>query len=239
MNRKTLAQKSSWLLRGAAVIALALPAAVMLGPAGSEASVSPSSALFAAQAKAAHLSVSQQATLQSEVDRIIARYGGHQVGLNEIALPHYSSILFPLPGQRVARVLPGTPPLPVNKAKIAQAKRAAKAAGRSASWSPGQAWPAPSGASCPYYYFCSWQGYAYTGIQFNVSWCNVWQEYPGSGWDNIGSYANNQTFNTEAYLANASEQKTDTLGGSDPVNGPNVTPVMDWEPYWYVMACQD
>ena len=238
MNRKTCARKSRWLLRGVALVALILPATLMFGPAASEASVSPP-ALFAAQAKAAHLSASQQATLQSEVNHIIARYGGRQVALNEIALPHYSSILFPLPGQRVARVLPGTPPLPVNKAKAAQANRAAGAAGRSASWSPGQTWYAPDGAYCSWTYFCSWQGYAYTGIQWNVSECNVWQEYPGSGWDNIGSYANNQTFYTEAYLANASQQTIDTIGGSDPVNGPNVSDIMDWEPVWYVMACQN
>jgi hypothetical protein len=110
------------------VIALILPAALMLSPAASHASAVPS-ALFAAQARAAHLSATQQAALRREVNKIIARYGGRQIALNEIALPHDSSVLFPLPGQRVARVLPGTPPLPVNKAKIAHATKAARLAG--------------------------------------------------------------------------------------------------------------
>lgn len=137
--------KSRWLLRGAAVIALILPAALMLSPAASHASAVPS-ALFAAQARAAHLSATQQAALRREVNKIIARYGGHQIALNEIALAHDSSVLFPLPGQRVARVLPGTPPLPVNKAKIAHATKAAV----SPAWSTGQTWYAPNGASCQF-----------------------------------------------------------------------------------------
>ena len=234
-------RKSRWLLRGVALVALILPAALMFGPAASEASVSPP-ALFAAQAKAAHLSASQQATLQSEVNRIIARYGGRQVALNEIALPHYSSMLFPLPGQRVARVLPGTPPLPVNKAKAAQANRAAKTADApcgSPPWQPGATWCGSNGAKCDYYYFCSWQGQSFTGIQWNVSECNVWQEYPGSGWDTYGSWVNNQTPETPAYLANAEEQQLTGIGGSDPFAGPPPDPSWNWEPYWYVMACRD
>ena len=110
------------------MIALILPAALMLSPAASHASAVPS-ALFAAQARAAHLSATQQAALRREVNKIIARYGGRQIALNEIALPHDSSVLFPLPGQRVARVLPGTPPLPVNKAKIAHASQGRRLAG--------------------------------------------------------------------------------------------------------------
>ena len=228
-------RKSRWLLRGVALVALILPAALMFGPAASEASVSPP-ALFAAQAKAAHLSASQQATLQSEVNHIIARYGGRQVALNEIALPHYSSILFPLPGQRVARVLPGTPPLPVNKAKVAQA---AKTAGRSAS-SDDDTYYAPNGAQCPYTYFCSWQGQSFTGIQWNVSECNVWQEYPGSGWDTYGSWANNQTVDTEAYVATAGWSLINPFAGSGaPGYGASHDGNWDWEPWWYAMACQN
>jgi hypothetical protein len=237
-------RKTRWLLRGTAVIALILPAALMLGPASADASVSPSG-LFAAQARAAHLSAPQQATLQSEVNKIIARYGGHQVALNEIALPHGASMLFPLPGQRVAHVLPGTPPLPVNKAKVAQATRAARTIGTSASctdefpWQTGETWCAANGAQCPFYYFCSWQGQSYTGIQFNVSWCNVWQEYPGSGWDSYGSYANNQSFGVLAYLAPADKVGGVQIQGSDPEIGPDLAYSNNWAPWWYAMACRD
>lgn len=149
-----------WLPRVAAMIALILPVTLMLAPAASNASVKPLS-LFAAQARAAHLSARQQATLQSEVNKTIARYGGRQIALNEIALPHDSSVLFPLPGQRVARVLPGTPPLPVPRAKIAQAARGAVRP----AWAVGQTWYAANGASCPFYYFCSWQGPSFTGAR--------------------------------------------------------------------------
>jgi hypothetical protein len=213
------------------MIALILPVTLMLAPTVSNASVRPPS-LFAAQARAAHLSARQQATLQSEVNKTIARYGGRQIALNEIALPHDSSVLFPLPGQRVARVLPGTPALAVPRAKVARG--AVKPA-----WAVGQTWYAANGAACPFYYFCSWQGYAFTGINWNVSECNIWQEFPGSGWDTYGSWVNNQTFETIAYLANASQQQLTGIGGSDPVAGPPPDPSWDWEPYWYVMACRN
>ena len=217
------------------MIALILPAALMLSPAASHASAVPS-ALFAAQARAAHLSATQQAALRREVNKIIARYGGHQIALNEIALAHDSSVLFPLPGQRVARVLPGTPPLPVDKAKIAHATKAAV----SPAWSTGQTWYAPNGASCQFYFLCTWQGQNFTGANFNVSDCNTWQELPGSGWDSYGSWVNNQRFGTRAYLGDSDEQLLATIpaDGSEnpePVNSNS----MSWAPVWYLMACQD
>jgi hypothetical protein len=240
-------RKATWLLRGAALIGLALPAALMLGPAASQASALPS-ANFAAQARAAHLSTAQRATLQSEVNKIIARYGGRQVALNEIALPHGASVLFPLPGQRVARVLPGTPPIPVNTARVARPGQAGHAvpgvatvpgtrAVHGQTWSAGETWYAADGASCSYYYFCSWQGQNYTGEQFNVSECNVWQEYPGSGWNGNGSFTNNQTFGTTAYLGAQDEEIIAAVSASEPATGPSTTPDFNWEPYWYAMAC--
>jgi hypothetical protein len=234
--------KSRRLLRGAAMIALILPAALILSPAASHASPVPSAnassaapANFAAQAKAAHLSAHQQAALQSEVNQIIVRYGGRQVALNEIALPHGASMLFPLPGQRVARVLPGTPPPSVNTAKVAQAARNAVRP----AYSTGETWYSGNGSSCPFYYFCMWQGSQWTGVQFNVSACDIWQELPGSGWDGDGSWANNQSFGTEAYLANASLNSFYDVSGSDPDFGPRAIGDWDWEPWWYAMACND
>jgi hypothetical protein len=242
-------RKATWLLRGAALIAVVLPAALMLGPAASQASALPS-ANFAAQAKAAHLSTAQRATLQSEVNKIIARYGGRQVGLNEIALPHGSSVLFPLPGQRVARVLPGTPPIPVDTAKVAHPGQAGHVitgvgtvpgtrAVHPQTWSAGETWRAADGATCSFYYFCSWQGQNYTGEQWNVSECNVYQEYPGSGWSGYGSFANNQTFGTEVTLANSSKTPLTLVLGSEPSSGPAIWGDFNWAPYWYVMACSD
>lgn len=224
-------RKSRWLLRAAALIALILPAALMLGPSASDASAIPSS-LFATQAKAAHLTVSQQATLQSRVNKIIARYGGHQIGLNEVALPHGASVLFPLPGQRVPRVLPGTPPLPVNQAMVA---RATRTAGGADDWSTGETWYSFNGASCPFYYFCAWQDLGFSGVQFNVSWCNVQQELPGSGWDNNGDDVNNQSFGTHAYLLNQGQELVN-VPGSEPDTGPPSADI-DWLPIWYIEAC--
>jgi hypothetical protein len=191
------------------VFAFILSAALMLGS-SSNASVVPS-ANFAGQARAAHLSASQQVSLQSEVNHIMARYGGRQVALNEIALPHGASVLFPLPGQRVAHVLPGAPRLSVSKTKAADTP----------AWAVGQTWYAADGASCPYYYLCTWQGQSWTGIQFNVSQCNIWQEFPGSGWNSYGSWANNQTPDTSGYLANASQQQIAEVAGSNPDTGPS------------------
>lgn len=149
-------------------------------------------------------------------------------------------MLFPLPGQRVAHILPGTPPLPVNTAKVAHAARDARNAVRPA-WSTGETWYEPDGgASCPFYYFCMWQGNFFTGIQFNVSWCNIWQELPGSGWNSDGSFVNNQSFYTDAYLTDASQQEAVIIDPSVPVAGPYYQfEGWDWEPYWYAMACQD
>jgi hypothetical protein len=236
--------KSRWLPRGAAVIALILPAALILGPAASNASSAPLAhasslplANFAAQAKAAHLSAAQQASLQSEVNHIIARYGGRQVALNEIALGRGAFMLFPLPGQSVARILPGTPSLPVNTAKVAHAARNAVRP----AWSTGETWYEPDGgASCPFYYFCMWQNNFFKGVQFNVSWCNVWQELPGSGWNGDGSFVNNQSFYTDAYLTDQSQQEAAIIEPSVPVAGPYYQfEDWDWEPFWYAMACQD
>jgi hypothetical protein len=240
-------KKARWLLRGAAMIALILPAGPMLGPTAAHAAALPS-ANFAAQARAAHLSAPQRATLQAEIDKTIARYGGRQVGLNEIALPHGASVLFPLPGQRVARVLPGTPPIPVNKAKVARAGQADQAitgvttvpgtrAVHPQTWSAGETWRAADGATCSFYYFCSWQGQNYTGEQWNVSECNVWQEYPGSGWNSNGSFTNNQTFGTTAYLGDQYEGFIAAISPSEPGTGPSTTNSFNWEPYWYAMAC--
>jgi hypothetical protein len=146
--------------------------------------------------------------LQSQINRVIARYGGRQVALNEIALPHGASTLFPLPGQRVAHILPGTPPLPVDKAQVTRAAKAAKVVGaaRPASlpvWFPGETWHATNGAS---FYLCAWQDVQYTGVQFNVSWCNVWQELPGSGWTGNGAIVSNESFGTTGYVGYSNEQ---------------------------------
>jgi hypothetical protein len=175
--------------------------------------------------------------LQSEINRVIAHYGGRQVALNEIALPHGASMLFPLPDQRVAHILPGTPPLPVNKAQVARAAGAARPAGLPV-WFTGETWYGPNGASCPYFYLCAWQDVQYTGVQFNVSWCNVWQELPGSGWTGNGDVVNNESFGTTGYLGDSNEQVFDPITPSTPVTGPPLISVW-WQPIWYLMACQD
>ena len=91
--------------------------------------------------------------------------------------------------------------------------------------------------SCPFYYFCAWQGLGFTGMQFNVSQCNIMQELPGSGWDDDGDYVNNQTFGTQAYLLNQG-QLLYTIPGSDPDTGPAASN-LNWYPVWYVVACSD
>jgi hypothetical protein len=61
---------------------------------------------------------------------------------------------------------------------------------------------------------------------------------PGSGWNSYGSFANNQTFGTQAYTANYG-QVLDTIAPSDPGVGPFAISAYNWFPVWYVMACLD
>lgn len=86
---------------------------------------------------------------------------------------------------------------------------------------------------CPYEYFCMWQGQSGTGEQFNVSTCNENQELPGSGWNGYGSWANNQTPGTDAYLLNSSYQVVYTTPAPVFWNSD-----YNWGPIWYADACR-
>jgi hypothetical protein len=57
-----------------------------------------------AQARAQGLSSAQAATLQADVDRVVARTGGRQVAINQVVWDG-GDTLVPLPGQRRAREL--------------------------------------------------------------------------------------------------------------------------------------
>ena len=177
---------------------------------GSAGAATPAAATpFAAQVEAAGLTGSQAASLQSRVDQILHQYkGSKQVAANEISLPHGSSVLLPLPGQKYARVLPGAVNLGFAPATAAGTIN-----------------------NCPYEYFCMWQGETWSGEQFNVSTCNEDQELPGSGWDSTGSYLNNETPNTSAYLLDKSKTVIATIpqGLSDYA--------YPWGPVWYADAC--
>ena len=199
-------------LKAAGVLATAA-AIAMAGVGAADAAVT-HTAPFAAQVKAAGLNTSQATALQNRVDQLLQQYkGAKQVAANEISLPHGASMLLPLPGQKYAHVLPGAVNLGFAPATTSNAVR-------------------PDTSSCPYEYFCMWQGEDWTGEQFNVSTCNEIQELPGSGWDDVGSYDNNQTANTSAYLLNSSKVITATIspGLSDYA--------FNWTPYWYAEACK-
>lgn len=197
------------ILRAAGVLTTA--AAIAMAGVGTAAAAT-HAAPFATQAKTAGLDNSQATTLQNRVDQILQQYkGAKQVAANEISLPHGASMLLPLPGQKYARVLPGAVNLGFASATAAAVT--------------------PDSSACSYEYFCMWQGQDWTGEQFNVSTCNVVQELPGSGWDGVGSYDNDQTAGTSAYLLNESKVITTTIspGLSDYA--------FSWAPYWYAEAC--
>lgn len=198
---------------------------------------------FAAQGKAAGLSTAQDAELQKRVEQILHQYSGaRQVAANEIALPHGASVLLPLPGQKYARVLPGAVNLGFAPATSGATKRAAVVSpadtGSIANdgvvpfiwFKNGNPADGP-GASCPYYYFCMWQEQWGAGEQFNVSTCNEDQELPGSGWNTYGSWANNQTPGTQAFLLNSSRSVIYTV----PARSYNSD--YNWGPVWYANAC--
>lgn len=63
---------------------------------------------FAAQARAAHVSVAKADQLQQEVTRYIHEHGGTQVALNVVDVPG-GSITFVVPGEKYARDLATTP----------------------------------------------------------------------------------------------------------------------------------
>ncbi|MFC1403376.1 MULTISPECIES: hypothetical protein [Streptacidiphilus] len=198
---------------------------------------------FAAQVKAAGLNTAQSAELQKRVDQIVHQYAGaKQVAANEIALPHGDSVLLPLPGQTYARVLPGAVNLGFAPATTGTTRLAAATVSPADTGSLGDVgvpftWfkngnPADGpGASCSYYYLCMWQGQWGAGEQFNVSTCNEDQELPGSGWNTYGSWVNNQTPGTQAFLLNSSRSVIYTV--------PALTYNSDynWAPVWYADAC--
>ena len=199
-------------------------------------------AVFASQAKAAGLTSAQAATLQAEVKADIAKLGGTQVAANEIALPHGASLLLPVPGQKVARVLPGAvnlgfytassaraAGLSVTTASTARAVRTPSAAGPTMCWVPASI---TAGTCCPYYYICAWSSTNGYGTQFNASACNVDQELPGSGWNANGSWMNNQTTGTQARFLDKSHQTVYTTAAAFSFDSS-----YNWYPIWYIHAC--
>ncbi|MBC3842763.1 hypothetical protein GXW82_29020 [Streptacidiphilus sp. 4-A2] len=209
-------------LKAVGVLATAAAIAMVgVGTANATTHVAP----FAAQVQAAGLNSSQATTLQSRVEQILHQYkGAQQVAANEIALPGGGSVLLPLPGKKYAQVLPGA----VNLGFAAAGGNAAKSAAES--FGPNTI--RSNGDSCPYQYFCMWQGENGTGEQFNVSTCNEDQELPGSGWNADGSWINNQTAGTDAFLLNSSKVVIYTT--PPPVS---YSPDWNWVPYWYADAC--
>lgn len=160
---------------------------------------------FAAQVREAGLNTTQAAALHSKVDQILHQYSGaKQVAANEIALPHRSSVLLPLPGQKYARVPPGAVNLGFAPATgTAGGMRPANAGSgtpNTGTWFFVVNGVRQPGPGCGYEYFCMWRGQAGAGEQFNVSTCNENQELPGSGWNGDGSSINNQTPGTDAFL---------------------------------------
>lgn len=219
-----------------AVLGLALSGAAT--PASATPASTASATPFTAQAAAAGLTASQATALQAQVDHIVAKDGGHQVAANEIALPHDASVLLPLPGHTRAQVLPGA----VNLGFAPPTLTGAPHLNDDGLVSPLDditQWPQDglaarvNGNWCYYGYFCTWTGAYATGTQFNVSTCNVDQELPGSGWDGVGSWFNNQTPGTQALLK---DKNHNLVALSAPPKSEDND--QNWGPVWYLDACQ-
>ncbi|MEY9845437.1 hypothetical protein [Streptacidiphilus sp. MAP5-3] len=192
---------------------------------------------FAAQVREAGLNTTQAAALQSKVDQILHQYSGaKQVAANELALPHGASVLLPLPGQKYARVLPGA--VNLGFAPATGATSGVRPANTGSGTPNTGVWfftlngVRQPGPGCGYEYFCMWQGQTGAGEQFNVSTCNEDQELPGSGWNSDGSWINNQTAGTDAFLLNSSKSVIYTTPPPVFWNSD-----YNWAPVWYADAC--
>jgi hypothetical protein len=221
-----------------AVVVLASVAVIATGSAGAAAASTGTglahapAASFTAQARAAGLTATQAAAFQTKVARESAEVHGTQVAANEIKLPDGGALLLPLPGQRIARVLPGA----VNLG-FSTRTRPASGAVRGAAMVPADSnslcWNGGSNNCCPYYDICSWSQQWGYGTEFIASACNSNQELPGSGiWDGVGSWLNNQTQGTSAFFLNKSQQVIYTT----PVAASSDTDY-NWAPVWYIDAC--
>lgn len=231
----------------AAVVAVLAVAVAALGAASSASAATAQP--YAAQVRAAHLTLQQAAALQAAVDKDIAQFGGRQVAANEIATAHGGAMLLALPGERGARVLPGATNLGFYTPATARAaglkvsmvtpghsapQHAAvspAAAGPTECWS-GSGSEINHNACCPFYYFCAWNDINGFGTQQNFTTCGDPLELNGSGWNSYGSWMNNQTTGTKAYFENKSFQ---VIGSSTPALSLNGS--FNWYPVWYVDPC--
>ncbi|MFJ3339225.1 hypothetical protein [Streptomyces sp. NPDC086766] len=152
-------------------LGLAVAALAMLGTslaAAPSASAAPHTDRFAAQARAAHLTDAQSASLRSEVDRILVKTGGKQVALNEIDLNGQGRVMVAIPGETHPRDF-------------------VSAAGAVYS-DPCLEGPVYSG------YFCAYSQPTFQGSEIQMYYC---QSY-SMPWGGYGSWVNDQTAGTRA-----------------------------------------
>jgi hypothetical protein len=121
--------------------AIALTLAVATGPASASAAGARSS--FAAQARSHGLSSAQIGVLQREVNTYIAKYGGKQIAINEVAFTGGNTV-FAVPGQKYA--------YPVTAARAG------------VNTGPGEI--------CPYEYFCTFALANFEGSESEFYRCN-------------------------------------------------------------------
>lgn len=83
--------------------------------------------------------------------------------------------------------------------------------------------------SCPYQYFCVYQGQTYTGGVMKLFYCSQDDPMP---WVGLGIYDNNQSGGAVARFKNSSHT---VIGYSKaPQTGPQS---IDWSPIYYVQPC--
>ena len=98
---------------------------------------------------------------------------------------------------------------------------------------------------CPSGYFCIFTGPYFTGTEYALYHC---KNYPLRHWNGIGSYVNNNTGGSPAYLLDANGGRIVQefgLGAAIPtlestgygVSDGAFNPYYDFVPVWYVRAC--
>lgn len=169
---------------------------------GSPASASTSTASFVAQARAAGLTSGQANSLQNKVHQYLAAMGGKQVAPNRIQLDG-ATVYLTVPGEAHPRDL--------------------------GSKTGAAAYEDPCMVSANYGHMCAYRKTKYKGDEVDMYSCG---RYYFSTWSGPGSWNNNQSTGTVAYMygpSGAFVYKTPPAHSKDPAG--------DWTPVHSVVNC--
>jgi hypothetical protein len=159
---------------------------------------------FAAQARSLHLSSAQAAGLQARIDEKLSRFGGTQASINKITYSDGGRLILALPGEARARDITD----------------------------PADTAPASAPNFCYLGYFCGYSKKNFYGDKWDRGACGYLLNIPFE--NNHGSWANNQSKKTRAFMYNEHQDLIYTTPGaySEDRDG-------DWRPVEWVMPCSE